>query len=189
VARPRGQVVSPSQRPGDPENIPHDDEERGAATTSNPETETQVSGHVRPELLVTDSARTTLSRWRHGFEPRWDYASQRPYPGIVSRSGPALAPRTCRGPSRLTVPRKVGTWDPWLYSCPTARPRRFASIPLGAGLASLTQQRRTRSTRALGSRRQVRPHDQSILRTRRRRGLAGLRGVPLTARGVIPLGL
>jgi hypothetical protein len=36
---------------------------------------------------------------------------------------------------------------------------------------------------------QVRPHDQCILRTRRRRGLAGLRGVPLTARGVIPLGV
>jgi hypothetical protein len=93
VARPRGQVVSPSQRPGDPENIPHDDEERGAATTSNPETETQVSGHVRPELLVTDSARTTLSRWRHGFETRWDYERNPGQGSIVGIRG-AKAERT-----------------------------------------------------------------------------------------------
>jgi hypothetical protein len=67
--------------PGDPENIPHDDEERGATTTSNPEPKPHVSGHVRPEPQVTDSARTTLSRWRHGFEPRWDYRREAPGQG------------------------------------------------------------------------------------------------------------
>jgi hypothetical protein len=115
--------------------------------------------------------RSEAISWRR--EPQW----------------PRIGPAACRGASRLRVPRKVGTWDPSLYSCPMVRPRRFASIPLGAGLASLNQQRPDTSTRTLGSRRQVRPHDQCILRTRRRRGLAGLRGVPLTARGVIPLGV
>jgi hypothetical protein len=26
---------------------------------------------------VSDPIRTTLSRWKHGFEPRWDYAGSR----------------------------------------------------------------------------------------------------------------
>jgi hypothetical protein len=39
-----------------------------------------------------------LSRWRHGFKSRWDYAGQRPCPGFTRASGPALAPR--RTPTR-----------------------------------------------------------------------------------------
>ncbi len=100
-------MVSPSQPPGDPEDIPHDDEERGAATTSNPEPKPQVSGHVRPEPQVTDSARTTLSRWRHGFEPRWDYSRKRAghglsagdarhEPGVSTPTDPANIPRQVR---------------------------------------------------------------------------------------------
>jgi hypothetical protein len=46
--------------------------------------------------LVTELARVTLSKWRQGFEPRWDYAGQRPYPEVVSASSPALAPRRAR---------------------------------------------------------------------------------------------
>jgi hypothetical protein len=33
-------------------------------------------------------------------EPRWDYAGQRPYPGVARGSGPALAPRRTRGRHR-----------------------------------------------------------------------------------------
>ena len=40
----------------------------------------QETDSVSP--LVTKSGSRTLSRWRHGFEPRWDYAGQRAYPGF-----------------------------------------------------------------------------------------------------------
>jgi hypothetical protein len=33
----------------------------------------QVRNQIRPSLRVARSAPRTLSRWRHGFEPRWDY--------------------------------------------------------------------------------------------------------------------
>jgi hypothetical protein len=130
VARPRGQVVSPSQRPGDPENIPHDDEERGAATTSNPETETQVSGHVRPELLVTDSARTTLSRWRHGFEPRWDFKERRRSDGPLRLSGESagpFVPHMSRGRPRHVAASEAETTT-WAAPFVPARPLEARSL-------------------------------------------------------------
>jgi hypothetical protein len=46
-------------------------------------------------------ARFTLSRWRHGFEPRWDYAGQGPYPGVARASGPEYQPGRSR--PRLSI--------------------------------------------------------------------------------------
>jgi hypothetical protein len=48
---------------------------------------------VPPPPQVTIWGRVTLSRWRHGFEPRWECPGQRPYSGATRTGGPALAPR------------------------------------------------------------------------------------------------
>jgi hypothetical protein len=69
--------------PFDPVSIPHDIEKRGVATRIDQERNPQVSGAFQPSPQVTESARLNLSRWRHGFEPRWDYAGQRWYPPFV----------------------------------------------------------------------------------------------------------
>lgn len=66
-----------SPRLSDPVNIPHDDEERGVATGGNRQRKPQVSGHLRVPPQVARTAWTTLSRWRHGFESRWDYQGKR----------------------------------------------------------------------------------------------------------------
>jgi hypothetical protein len=41
----------------------------GPAGASSP----QVRNQIRPSPQVARSVPRTLSRWRHGFEPRWDY--------------------------------------------------------------------------------------------------------------------
>jgi hypothetical protein len=48
-------------------------------------------------LCRRKSPSRTLPRWRHGFKSCWDYAGHRPFPGVLSTSGPALAPRRARG--------------------------------------------------------------------------------------------
>jgi hypothetical protein len=63
----------PPSASGDPVFIPHDVEKRGVLTRIDPEPNSQVSDPFPPPPQVTDSARLNLSRWRHGFEPRWDY--------------------------------------------------------------------------------------------------------------------
>ena len=57
----------------DPAQIPHDVEERPVATQDEQNPKQQVSGCFPRKPQVTDLAPVTLSRWRHGFEPRWDY--------------------------------------------------------------------------------------------------------------------
>ena len=53
----------------------------------------QVRRRVRPSSQVVKPAPRTLSRWRHGFEPRWDYQgktrrlSSRLHPGQKCRHG------------------------------------------------------------------------------------------------------
>jgi hypothetical protein len=59
----------------DPVSIPHDVGNRGEATGIDRKVNPQVNTPFRPPQQVTDSVRSTLSRWRHGFEPRWDYGS------------------------------------------------------------------------------------------------------------------
>jgi hypothetical protein len=81
---------------------------------------------------VTDSTRTTLSRWRHGFEPRWDYQDKR-------RSG-ALS--GCGGPI-------------WLVLVPHFVPRRFSHYQYDRGItlreaARLQSSRRVRPSSAPG---------------------------------------
>ena len=59
--------------PFDPVSIPHDIEWRGVTTGSDREPNRQVDDPLRPAMQVTEPAGLNLSRWRHGFEPRWDY--------------------------------------------------------------------------------------------------------------------
>jgi hypothetical protein len=49
-------------------------ETTGTAGVSNP----QVRNRIRASPQVARSAPRTLSRWRHGFEPRWDYEHKGP---------------------------------------------------------------------------------------------------------------
>jgi hypothetical protein len=61
---------------GYPVSIPHDIENRGVATGIDWELNPHVRGLFPPPPQVTELARVNLSRWRHGFEPRWDYEEQ-----------------------------------------------------------------------------------------------------------------
>jgi hypothetical protein len=54
----------------------------GTAGASNP----QVRKQIRPSPQVAGSAPRTLSRWRHGFEPRWDYKRKAPGQGTGPES-------------------------------------------------------------------------------------------------------
>jgi hypothetical protein len=87
----------------DPAHIPHDDEERGVATGGNPEPKPQVNDRFRPGPQVARSAWTTLSRWRHGFKSRWDYAGQTAYPEVAK----PVAPHWPRGVHASSRPRGV----------------------------------------------------------------------------------
>jgi hypothetical protein len=80
-----------------------------------------------PPALVTDSARTTLSRWRHGFEPRWDYTEKRRSEALSSLKRrlsspvrPAFVPRPTptRRQSQRGRPGRLG------------RPTRSAAVEL-----------------------------------------------------------
>src|SRR6266508_2869524 len=75
----------------DPVNIPHDVENRRVATRFDQELNPQISGPSRVPPQVTESARLNLSRWRHGFESRWDYAWSQDW---LSRSS-----HRCEGPN------------------------------------------------------------------------------------------
>jgi hypothetical protein len=46
----------------------------------------RVSAPFPPPPQVTCSTPTTLSRWRHGFEPRWDYKHKAPGQGTSPES-------------------------------------------------------------------------------------------------------
>ena len=49
------------------------------------EANTQVDEHLNASAQVVESAPRTLSRWRHGFEPRWDYKRKTPGQGLPKR--------------------------------------------------------------------------------------------------------
>ena len=67
-------------------------ETEGVATGNDRKLYPQVSVPFPPLALVTDSARTTLSRWRHGFEPRWDYREKRRSEALSSLSDDSALP-------------------------------------------------------------------------------------------------
>jgi hypothetical protein len=46
----------------------------------------QVEKRIRTSPQVVELALGTLSRWRHGFEPRWDYARKVPGQGSTPQS-------------------------------------------------------------------------------------------------------
>ena len=48
----------------------------GVATGIDWELSPHVRGLFPPPPQVTELARVNLSRWRHGFKSRWDYAGQ-----------------------------------------------------------------------------------------------------------------
>jgi hypothetical protein len=50
------------------------------------EANTQVDEHLKASAQVVESAPRTLSRWRHGFEPRWDYEHKGPGQGTSLRA-------------------------------------------------------------------------------------------------------
>jgi hypothetical protein len=88
-------------------------ETEGVATGNDRKLNPQVSVPFPPLALVTDSARTTLSRWRHGFEPRWDYKQRCRSEGMfrlsIESAGP-FVPHLSRGRPRhvTTEPAEKG---------------------------------------------------------------------------------
>jgi hypothetical protein len=52
---------------------PANDRETSRNDGKNP----QVRNRIRPSPQVAKSVPRTLSRWRHGFKPRWDYQGKR----------------------------------------------------------------------------------------------------------------
>jgi hypothetical protein len=111
-------------RPRDPVSIPHDVENRGVATGIDGELIAQVSSSLfPPPPQVTGSARLNLSRWRHGFKSRWDYAGKRPCSG--SRWCVALHwPRGVHEASRLGGRRRP----------PSVTPSTASSLAAGLGV-------------------------------------------------------
>jgi hypothetical protein len=51
----------------------------------------QVEGHLVASPQVVKSGPRTLSRWRHGFEPRWDYKEKRRSEALSSLQGARLS--------------------------------------------------------------------------------------------------
>ncbi len=91
-------ILALSERDGRPAFVPRTTGRRqemaGTAGASNP----HVTSRIPTSSQVEKPTTRTLSRWRHGFKSRWDYAGQRTRPGATRASGPALAPR--RTPDR-----------------------------------------------------------------------------------------
>jgi hypothetical protein len=96
----RGRLVSTA---GDLASIPHDVKYRGAATRSDQKPNPYVSGTPPPPPQIMGSARLNLSRWRNGFEPRWDSRYPRRWPVWRSRRSSVRGPIAPGGRSR----------DPW----------------------------------------------------------------------------
>ncbi|SRR6266542_4089273 len=63
----------------------------------------QVDKHLKASPQVAESAPGTLSRWRHGFEPRWDYKQRCRSEGMFrlsSQSAGPFVPHLSRGRPR-----------------------------------------------------------------------------------------
>jgi hypothetical protein len=109
----------------------------------------QVRNWIRPSLQVARSAPRTLSRWRHGFEPRWDYKSKMPGQGTspeaissLNRDSnteyPANIPRRIKRRGTRT-PNAENTWDlllhvdfdPWPAWTWREGPVRLAPVDVG----------------------------------------------------------
>jgi hypothetical protein len=52
----------------------------------------QVDEHLMTSPQVVESTPRTLSRWRHGFEPRWDYKQRPRSDALSSLSGESVQP-------------------------------------------------------------------------------------------------
>ena len=84
----------------------------------------QVSGAFQRSQQVTESARLNLSRWRHGFEPRWDYESKAPGQGSSRESIRSLnatqtldIPQISRTGSRVRERAHASRVDALAYRC------------------------------------------------------------------------
>jgi hypothetical protein len=60
-----------------PAQIPHDDGKPRETSGAAGQSKEQVTPPFPAAPQVTDLALVTLSRWRYGFESRWDYPGQR----------------------------------------------------------------------------------------------------------------
>jgi hypothetical protein len=69
-----------------PESIPHDIENRGVTTGTDVEPESARQGHFSGSAAGHGIGPLNLSRWRHGFEPRWDYKRKAPGQGTSPES-------------------------------------------------------------------------------------------------------
>jgi hypothetical protein len=97
-------------------SIPHDIEKRGVTTGGDREPNRPVDGPLRAPMQVTEPAGLNLSRWRHGFEPRWaTFGHQQPghpprHPPPSARGRTAAGAfgngRTARHTSPVPSPRK-----------------------------------------------------------------------------------
>ena len=95
-------------RPSRPAFVPRTtgrrQETTGTAGASNP----QVRNQIRPSPQVANPAPRTRSRWRHGFEPRWDYQVR----ACIGESRLPVAPhwpRACTEPSPIRIPCRVAS--------------------------------------------------------------------------------
>jgi hypothetical protein len=99
--------------PFDPASIPHGIENRGVATRIDEERNPQVSGAFRRPPQITESARLNLSRWRHGFEPRWDYQRnprlEGRYPPLESDGSP-LGQERAKSEMAWAIERPVSSY-------------------------------------------------------------------------------
>jgi hypothetical protein len=90
TTNPPGFKISALNRPAFvPRTTGRRQEITGTAGASN----RQVRNQIRPSPQVARSASRTLSRWRHGFKSRWDYAVR----GHIGASRERVAPHWPRG--------------------------------------------------------------------------------------------
>ena len=63
---------------------PANDQETSRMDENGRATKPQMNRHIRRSPQVAKSGPRTLSRWRHGFEPRWDYQANRAVESVIS---------------------------------------------------------------------------------------------------------
>src|SRR6266542_4423299 len=72
------------ERDGRPAFVPRTTGRREGMTRTAGASNPQVRNRICASSLVAKSTPRTLSRWRHGFEPRWDYQGKRIVGVLVS---------------------------------------------------------------------------------------------------------
>jgi hypothetical protein len=79
-------------------------------------THPQVRARIGASPQVPNLGSRTRSRWRHGFKSRWDYARQRPCPGLTRASGARLGPPRTRGRHKNPQPTPLASSGPCRFN-------------------------------------------------------------------------